>query len=889
MTVGILTMQDLIGCTLGHYRIVEKIGEGGMGEVYRARDERLDRDVAVKVLPTSVAQDPERIARFEREAKAVAKLEHSNILAIYDFGTDDGVTYSVTELLEGETLRERLEGAPSGWRKAAEIGASIADGLAAAHGAGIIHRDLKPDNVFLTADGRVKILDFGLARDVAAATPDETHSPTVSRYTDPGAVMGTAGYMSPEQVRGEPADARSDIFALGSVLYEMATGSRAFARDTAAETMTAILREQPGDFDVAGGDVAPELRRIITRCLEKNPEERFQSARDLAFDLRSIANQAGGAGKGRQRATGRTLLRWVAVGGIAIVVGAVVIWRLAPHRELAAPTQEIPRIVVLPFENLGPSEDEYFADGLTSEIINRLAVVSGLEVISRTSAMRYKNSDSTIPQIGEELEVDYALEGEVRWEREPEGHGRVRITSQLIRVATDSNVWSERYDQVLEDIFTVQSEIAGQVIAELQVSLFEPEQRAIEARPTDNMEAYQAYLLGAQYRWASLSNRHLLLTVEMMERAVRLDPDFALAHAMLSEAHSRLYHMRYDFTSERLEMARASAERAMDLQPGIPEGHRALGAYYYYGFRDYDRALEQCAIAAETLSNDADLWNTIFAVYRRQGRWDEALEALEQWQRVDPQRYLAAVEAAITYSAMRDFDRTEQEMNRAISIAPDRAEAYWESGAWNYLRWDGSTQRARELLASAPSLASPEIEYISLMLDLYDRKPDVVLARLEDLSVDVFDLQLWYAPRHLLECMCLSDMGERQRALAACSSAIEFMEGEIQARPHDYRVYSALGHAFALLGRSEEAVRAGQRAVELMGPSKDALDGPFQEIELAKIYTRVGQSHKALDLIEKLLSIPCDFSVGLLRLDPVWDPLRDHPRFQALLEKYEVE
>ena len=225
----------MIGTTLGHYRIVDKIGEGGMGEVDRAHDERLDRDVAVKVLPASVAQDPERIARFEREAKAVAKLAHPNILEVWDYGTDNGVTYSVTELLEGETLRERLEVGALGWRKGAEIGAFIADGLAAAHGAGIIHRDLKPDNVFITSDGRVKILDFGLARDVTAAAPDETHSPTVSRYTDPGAVMGTAGYMSPEQVRGDPADARRDICALGSVLYEMATGRRAFARDTAAE------------------------------------------------------------------------------------------------------------------------------------------------------------------------------------------------------------------------------------------------------------------------------------------------------------------------------------------------------------------------------------------------------------------------------------------------------------------------------------------------------------------------------------------------------------------------------------------------------------------------------------------------------------------------------
>jgi len=235
----------MIGTTLGHYRIVDKIGEGGMGEVYRANDERLDRDVAIKVLHESVAQDEDRLARFEKEAKAVAKLAHPNILEIWDFGREGGVTYAVTELLEGETLRERLEVGALGWRKTAETGAAVAEGLAAAHGAGIIYRDLEPDNIFITSDGRVKILDFGLARDVEGAAPDETRSPTVSRCTDPGAVMGTVGYMSPEQVRGEPADARSDIFLLGCVLYEMVAGQRAFARETAAETMTATLREEP--------------------------------------------------------------------------------------------------------------------------------------------------------------------------------------------------------------------------------------------------------------------------------------------------------------------------------------------------------------------------------------------------------------------------------------------------------------------------------------------------------------------------------------------------------------------------------------------------------------------------------------------------------------------
>jgi len=879
-------MQDLVGRTLGHYRIVDKIGEGGMGVVHRAHDERLDRDVAVKVLPSSVAHDPERIARFEREAKAVAKLDHPNILAIHDFGTEGEVTFSVTELLEGETLRERLDPGAVGWRKAAEIGASIAEGLAAAHGAGIIHRDLKPDNIFLTSDGRVKILDFGLARDVEAAAPDETHSPTVSRYTDPGAVMGTAGYMSPEQVRGEPADQRSDIFALGSVLYEMASGRRAFARETAAETMTAVLREEPEESEVSDTAATPELQRIITRCLEKNPEERFQSARDLAFDLRSIASQTGAMGT-RQPAAGGRLWRWVAVGGLVAAVAAVGIWRLAPRPETPEPTEEIPRIAVLPFENLGSPDDEYFASGITEEITSRLAAVSGLQVISRMSARRYANTDKSIRKIGDELNVGYVLEGTIRWDRGSTGYGRVRITPQLIKVADDSQLWSERYDRVLEDIFTVQSDIAEQVIHELQATILEPERRAVEARPTENMEAYQAYLLGFQYTFTSEEERYYRLAVEMLERAVELDPEFAIAHAQLSEAHSALYHWRYDFSGERLNKARASVERALALQPGLPEGHKAFGYYYYWGFRDYEHALEQFAIAAEILPNDPDVLLGVFAVSRRQGHWDEALLVLESLQNVDPRGYLVASEAAQTYKTLREFAKAEREIRRAIAISPDLPDAYYR-GSMIYVQWDGATDRARRLLESAPRLDSPSLLHELLVLDLYDRKPETALARVEKASVETFNLQNWFVPRELLQCVCLSQLNEWERAQTSCAAAANLLEREIAASPQDYRLHCALGHAFALLGRSEEAVNACEHALELMPTSKDVTVGNNLSIELAKIYTRVGEVDKALGLIEELLSIPSELSVGELRLDPVWDPLRDNPRFQALLEKYDT-
>ncbi|MHC4922374.1 MAG: hypothetical protein ACYTKC_22665, partial [Planctomycetota bacterium] len=634
--------------------------------------------------------------------------------------------------------------------------------------------------------------------------------------------------------------------------------------------------------------------RIIRHCLEKEPARRYQSALDVRNELEDLR---------REEVSHETVATppvvglevsankwwWAAAGAVLVLLGVTfgyLMLRTGPPQEaIMAPEAAPPRIVVLPFENLGAADDSYFASGITEEITSRLAAVSGLQVISRTSARRYADTDKSIGQIGEELRVGYILEGTIRWDRAGAGQGRVRITPQLIRVADDSHLWSERYDRVLEDIFTVQSDIAEEVITRLEATLLEPERRAVEARPTDNMDAYQAYLLGFQYMWGSDEEKSQRLAVEMLERAVGLDPEFAVAHAVLSEAHGLLYHFRSDFTTERLEQAKSSAERALALQPGLPEGHRALGYYYYFGFRDYDRAREQFAIAAESLPNDADLLSGIFVVSRRQGLWDEALLALENWLNVDPQDYVAANEASITYMLLRDFAKAEEEMWRAISIAPEVPDAYFV-GVLNYVLWDGATDRARRLWKGAPDLDSPHIEYLSLLLDLYDRKPESALARVQDVSIQSLTGQVRYESKELLECIILSEMGEGQRAKAPCASALEILEREIEARPRDHRLYIALGHAYSVLRRSEEAVRAGEQAVELIPISRDAGEGAAQAIELAKIYTRVGRHDKALSLIEELLSIPCNLSVGLLRLDPVWDPLRDHPGFQALLEKH---
>jgi len=585
--------------------------------------------------------------------------------------------------------------------------------------------------------------------------------------------------------------------------------------------------------------------------------------------------------------------RWVHVLalGVAAVIGLLVILppeALFQRGGKVATESPVPRIVVLPFENLGPPEDEYFADGMTEELISRLAVVTGLQVISRTSAMQYKKRRPPLPQIGEELNVGYVLEGSIRWDRSDEGYGRVRITPQLSTIVDNTSIWSERYDRKLEDIFTVQSDIAEKVVAQMAATLLDSERHAVMARPTENMEAYQAYLLGNQFLQRMSDEPDLRLAIEMLERAVTIDPEFALAHARLSEAYSWIFHSGFAGRSqELLAKAKESADRALELQPGLPEAQRALGWYHYLGFRNYDLAREHFAAAAEGLPNDPDVLRANFAIARRMGRWDEAIAAIEQWRGVDPNNSVVDMELLITYTLLRRYEMAEQAARR-VTVATDRTDGFaW--AAWNYLLWDGATDRARSLLESAPSVESPWVEYMSILLDLLDRRPAAVMARLEEASIGTQSLFLWYVPRELLECICLFQLGEKKEAAASCEEAVELLEGEIALSPVDTRLHVAIGHAFALLGRDEEAVRAGRRAVELLPISKDADAGPFQLIELAKIYSRVGEHDEALRLIDQLLSIPCDLSVGMLRLDPVWDPLRDLPRFQALLEKYDTD
>jgi len=880
----------MIGTTLGHYRIIEKIGEGGMGIVYRAHDERLDRDVAIKVLPEEVAGDPDRLHRFEREAKAVAQLDHPNILAIHDFGSEDGVAYAVMELLEGESLRELIakEGLTTG--KAVEYACAIGDGLAAAHDKGIIHRDLKPENVFLTKDGRIKILDFGLAKLTLPETDLATETPTATLDTTPGGLLGTIPYMAPEQVQGQPADHRSDIFALGVVLYEMLARQRPFGGSTSVETAAAILKEDPEPISAVSG-VPPTLAGVVSKCLEKRPEDRFSSAHDLSLTLGAIDTAVPAQPVGESSIIARRWPHILAV-VIAAVIGLLVI--LPPEalfeRRADQPTKDpLSRIVVLPFENLGAAEDAYFAEGMTEEITARLASVSGIQVISRTSARLYEQTDKSIPEIGRELRVGYVLEGTVRWARTEGGASQIRITPQLIRADDDTHLWAETYDRVLEDVFDIQSEIAQKVTQELGITLGGGEKGPVDRRPTDNLDAYQAYLRGLYWEnRPHFTYENWERRMRAFQRAVELDPDFALAHAKLAHGHALARYFRHDLTPERLEAAETAAQVALELAPGDPRVHLDLGYYRLWGHRDIEGALAEFERAGGELAGGADVLGAMGDLYYVQGRWENALDAYQRGFEISPRDANLISNAAWALNTLRRYPEAISASDQAINLAPDAFWPYFYK-ALSLWGWKGDARETRAVFEALAATAGGWERWGWYWQEMYEGRYHEALGRLESTTEGWIRIKLFARPNALLAAYGFEKLGDDEAAAAAFEIARELLEVDVATSPEDPRLHSSLGIVYAKQRRHEEAVQEGKLACDLLPRSKDGYYYLPYVIDLAHIYTILGDNEKAIERLEYLLANPSYLSPPFLRMDPRWDPLEADPRFEALLEKYEVE
>ena len=666
------------GARLGPYEVSGSIGAGGMGEVYRARDPRLGRDVAIKVLPPHLASDPDSLARFEREARAVASLSHPNILAIYDVGSDGGLTYAVMELLEGETLRSRLDRGALPWRDAAEIAAEIADGLATAHAKGIVHRDLKPENIFLTTDGRPKVLDFGLALH-SLTGPAETETIPATR-TVAGNIMGTVGYMSPEQVRGQTAGAPSDMFSFGCVLYEMVAGQRAFARETAAQTMTAILEQPPPPFANTNAPPPPALERVIGRCLEKDPGARMHSARDLAVTLRNIARGSNGTGavpsRSRSRLGRKSILR-----AALLVPVAAALFTFYYRSPSGSPNS----IAILPFTNASGNPDlEYLSDGITEGLINSLAQAPKLNVMSRNAVFRYKGREIDARDAGRELEVAAVLSGRV-----VQRGDNLSITADLIDVETNHQLWGDRFEGTTRDILSVQERISTAISQKLQLQLTSQQKERIAKHYTENTEAYQLYLRG-RYYWNKKNADGFYKGIEYFQKAIDLDPDFAPAYAAIAACYTNLANYNFALIAPREAWIRAktAATRAIQIDDTLAAGHAALAIVTYQwewdwpgAEREFQRAIALDPGSASTYEPTPSStlhWYSHFLMTMR--RTQESFQTGRHALDLEPLDLANNAHQGWYYLWTRDYDLAVEPLKKAIALSPNFPVSQWYLG-----------------------------------------------------------------------------------------------------------------------------------------------------------------------------------------------------------------
>ena len=859
------------GTHLGLYEILAPIGAGGMGEVYRARDRKLDRDVAIKVLPESVAADPDALARFEREAKAVAALSHPNILSIFDFGTHGGISYAVTELLEGETLREKLRAGAVPARAAVEYALQIARGLSAAHEKGIVHRDLKPENLFVIRGGHLKILDFGLAKRVVRILESEaTHAPTatVAEHTAPGTVLGTLGYMSPEQVRGLPVDHRSDLFSFGAILYELLSGRKPFLKSSSSDTIAAILKEEPPEMSAR--DVPVALEHVVQHCLEKEPEDRFQSARDIAFAL-AEASPSGARETARPTAPAArkpgALLAAAAAAALLVVAG-VLLLRRAPARETGAPQVQ-------------PGAQ---ADALLAEIRGKLTTLPGVEVIARGSSTPYKKSTKTPSEIARELDVRYLLTATVRWQKAG-GASRVHVTPELVEVRSSgapASRWQQPFDAALTDVFQVQSDIATRVAEALGVALGAGEERHLAQKPTENVAAYDAFLKGQEV-WKGLAVGDppgVRKALHFYEEAVALDPTFAQAWARISWANSTLYG-NTSLSPEVADRARMAAEKAVALAPDRPEGYHASGNYRRLVLQDYPGAIEQYTKGQRLAPGNADLHTATAMAEEAIGRWDAAVEHLRQAERLDPRSIPQRLRLGLALLYLRRHGEALEAFDRGLALAPTNLALITQKAMAQIAQ--GDLAAARKVLREVPKEVEPTalVAYFASASDLYWVLSPEQIELLLRLTPTAFDDDRGIWAVSLLEASALT--GDVAGSRIHAEEAANALGKQLRDAPENAQRRVFRGLALAYLDRKEEAVREGERAVAQLPVTKDASSGPYIQHQLVRIYIRVNEPEKALDRLEPLLQMPYYLSPEWLRIDPTFDPLRKEPRFQKLL------
>jgi serine/threonine protein kinase/Flp pilus assembly protein TadD len=880
----------------GDYELLEEIGRGGQGVVYRARQKSRNRTVvALKVIGLGPWATEAHLKRFRREAEAAASLDHPRIVPIYEVGERDGSCYFSMKFVEGGQLDEVIGRELLPIPRAVELIAKLARAIHHAHEHGILHRDIKPGNILLDQNGEPHLTDFGLARLV------ETES-TVTRTKE---VLGTPSYMAPEQAVGETRKLTSatDVYGLGAVLYQLLTGHPPFAGGTTYETIQLVLERNPRRPRLSNPKIDRELETICLKCLDKDPKRRYSSALALAEDLEHWlkhepvqARRTGIFVRGKKwvrRNPTSTLL------GASLIALAAAAGRIAWKSEFISGTAGITNgIAVLPFENLSPDPDNaYFAEGMQEEILTRLASIEGLKVISRTSTQPYNSKARNLSQIAKQLGVTNILEGSVQ-----KAANQVRVNVKLVNAETNSHLWAESYDRKLIDIFEVESEIAKRIAESLRAKLTNYEERALAVKPTNNPEAYDAYLRGLALEAGGYSFDSLPKIIDFYEQAVQLDPNFALDWARLSRADAYLY-FRSDYLPipttmpaggiavARRDAAKRALENAQKLQPNSPETLLALGYYQFWVLRDFGLAKSTFGRVSKMLPGSSEVPYALGLISRREGHWDESIAYMEQALVLDPRNPDILDDTAQTYAMLRQFPSALKLYDRALEILPNDIDSV--SLKAEIYQAQGNLQEAAKLLVDVngrtPSTAAVTIKIKQLT---FERNLTEAVRLLQDRLA-----QFQYGPAkggHQVWLAILQRLvGDTAGAKATAKEALKTIESSLERRPGDPNIVHALSLAKAELGEKDSALKEAERAIMLVPSDKNPIEGPSLEETLARIYTQFGENGRAISILKRLLQTPytsliyypLPITPAHLRLDPTWDPLRGDPAFQKLCQE----
>ncbi|MGB3093522.1 MAG: protein kinase [Candidatus Zixiibacteriota bacterium] len=860
----------MIGKTISHYKVIEKLGEGGMGEVYLAEDTKLNRQVALKFLPSRLASDESFKARFKREARAAAGLNHPNIITVHEVAEYENQPFIAMEYVEGQSLKEVITGKDLSVEEVLDIGLQISDGLAKAHQAGIVHRDIKPHNVLIDEEGRAKVCDFGLAK-----------AKTDAMLTRTGTTVGTVAYMSPEQARGEEADQRSDIFSLGVILYEMFTRQLPFKGEHEAAIFHAIINEQPQPPARFNSRVSLELERIVFKALAKDKEERYQHADDLRADLKveskgmEYAKTASVVRPAEVEKSKKTTTLPFILAGLGVIVVVLVYLAFLGQKQPSDLRVGRPSIAVLYLQNMSDSpEDEYFAAGMTEDIITQLSKISGLRVVSRTEMEQFRDEPVSMKTVADKLGVDYVMEGSVR------KHGnKLRITCQLIQADDGFHVWADSYDRDMEDLFDIQADVAREVASALEVALAPAELKEIGKKPTLDVRAYNYYLQGREYYFAHSTKREYLeLAIGMFERALEVDSGFALAYAGLSDCYSSYVMFVIDVKMSWLEEAERAANKALSLDPDLAEAHRALSRLYSVQGKT-EEAIQAAERAVEANPHYAEAWRLLGNWYMEARRFTEAEEALLKAMEVKPTESGLFSALIGLYHLWGKHEKADEYFRRGVKVQPTNDAIYTAMSGVLISR--GDLQRAKQMAHKALELNPQSGRGEATLFSIF------ILT--EELDSAAFYLQSTRqrnpGPDFYINMGVVAFIREDEKLahsyLDSSLGLLEPMLQELEGTPGECEARSAIALVLSIKEEREKAMEEVNIVRENLGDSLLTMKWSQAVTLLSYTHILLDQKAEAVELIRFLLENNLT-SPALLRLHPVYKKLEGYPPYEEL-------